>query len=111
NAFHQIGKNDEVDIAVNKTRPWWRNWRGTKRHAVTHIAPGPGMAQIQTRWQARKMREQVADCDIALFILSKLRNVFHYRIVEPDFALLDQLHYGRCSCNHFCERCDIEDRI
>src|SRR6266496_527359 len=110
-ALHHCSKHDKVDIAVNKTRPRWRNWRGTERHAVTHITSRPGMAQIQIRWQSRKMRKQVTDCDIALSVLSKLGNVFHHRIVESDFALLEQLHHGGRSRNHFCERRDIEDRV
>ena len=58
------------------------------------------MTKVQIGRQSGKMGKQVANTDIAFAVLSKLRNVFRYRIVETNLALLDQLHYGGRSRDH-----------
>ena len=57
------------------------------------------------------MRQQLPYRNVVFSVLRKLGKVFCYRIIQADFALLDQLH-DRCGGrDHFGEGCQIENRI
>ena len=55
------------------------------------------------------MGKQVADRNVVFAVLSELRDVFHHRVVQSEFALLFQLHYGGGRGHNLGERGDVED--
>ena len=90
--FYQSAQRDEVDITVRKARSrrlrrWFR-----ESQLVGCLLAVPRSGEIEIRRQSRIMSHQLANRDVILAVLRKLRQIFRHRIVHANLAMLHQLH-------------------
>src|SRR5579883_713525 len=87
----QLAQQVEIDVAINKAgagRPGGRSFLG-ELDAV--LIPAPLRLERHIRLQAGKVCHQVADRDVA-FAALKFGDVLGNAVIEPELALLEQLH-------------------
>ena len=109
--FDQRAQGDEIGVTVDEPGAGRINRSFGVGQAQSGFPALPGRIEIEISAQAGVVSQQVTDGDVFLAILSEFGNVFCYRIIQPDFTLLHQLHHGGGRGDHFGERCQIENSV
>ena len=109
-AVHELAQQDEIDVAVDEPRARGSGGRIGVGQLDAVLVAGPRNLERHVRLQAREVRHQVADGDVAVAAL-ELRNVLGDLVVQPELALFEQLHQRRRGGHDLGERGAVEDRI
>ncbi len=108
--MHQFAQQDEVDVAIDEAgsrRPGGRIRAG---QVDAGLVAAPRHRQRHVRLQPGKMREEIADGDVA-FPALKFGNVLRDLVIQLKLALLEQLHQRRRGGDHLGQRRQIEHGI
>ena len=97
---HDFAEQEKVDVAVTKRRAGLRQKLFRAGHANGGVVAGPGRVRADVRWQAGRVREEMANGNRLFAVAFELRNVSLRPIVEFDFPALDQQHHRRRAGDH-----------
>ena len=109
-SVHQLAEQDEVDIAVDVPHARRPDGLGSVSQVETGLIAVPFRFDRHILRQSGKMREEIAQREVALAAL-KVGDVIGHLIVKAEAALFEELHQGRSGGDHLGERGAVEDGV
>src|SRR5699024_783753 len=108
--LHDQAQRDQPQVGVH-VRGAGRRGGGDREHGVeTGGDVRVGGVEVDERREPADVGEQVADGDLALPVLGEAGQVHGDAIVEPQPALLDELHHGGGG-EDLRDRGEVVDRV
>ena len=107
---NDFAQQDEIDVAIDEAHARRAGGPGGAGETDAGVVAGPFRFERHVGLEAREMREQVAQRDVALASL-ELGDVVGDLVVQPELALLEELHQRRRGGNDFREGGAVEDGI
>ena len=110
-AFDEFAQQNEIRVAVDEAIAG----RIHQRFVVDFPHQRVFAAERGGKWrigrESGSVREQHANCDLVFAVRGELRHIARKRIVETNFAFLEETHDGRRRGEELGERGEIENRV
>ena len=107
---NDFAQQNEIDVAIDEAHTRRAGGFGGAGETDARVVARPLRFERHVGLEARKMREQVAQRDVALAFL-KFGDVVGDLVVQTELALLEKLHQRRGGGNDFREGGAVEDGI
>ena len=107
---NDFAQQDEINVAVDEAHSRRAGGLGGAGETDAGVVAGPFRFERHVGLETREMREQVAQRDVA-FASLELGDVVGDLVVQPELALLEELHQRRRGGNDFREGGAVEDGI
>ncbi len=111
NDTDDVSQQEEVDVGVDDALVRTRHGHFVDGLADRRVVAIPLGIELEVGPQARRVREQVPDGDVALAVLLEAGHVQGDAVGQPQLALLHQHHDRRRRRDHLGERGGVEDRV
>lgn len=107
---HDLAQQDEVDVGVDEPLSGLGHGLVHERFGDARLIARPLRFKVEIGPHSGEMREQLPDGDVALAALEAWQ-ILGDAVVQPHFALLEELHQRSRSGHHLGERSRVEDRV